>query len=194
VPLRHLIVTSQDVTRDVGVVSTLPQLRRITTLDLRDGCTFTAKTLRQIINSPHLAGVTNLILRQRTIEAGAEEVLGGTPALARLRMLDLYETDWERDCLGPLVSSPHLTGLTTLILGGTNVDDEGAAFLSVVNCGLVSLRWLHLAHCSIENAGARELARARHLAGLERLDLAGNSIGRSGRQVLRKRFGERVHF
>jgi uncharacterized protein (TIGR02996 family) len=194
VPVRHLIVTSQDVTRDVGVVATLPQLSRITTLDLRDGCTFTAKTIRQIANSPHLAGVTNLILRQRTIESGVAEVLGGTPALARLRTLDLYDVSSDVDYVAPLARSPHLAGLETLILGGTSLNDEGILSLTGAECQLVSLRWLHLAYSDVDDDGARALARAPHLAGLERLDLADTLIERSGKKALRDRFSDRVRF
>jgi uncharacterized protein (TIGR02996 family) len=194
VPVRHLIVASRNEARDVGAVATLPQLGRITTLDLRDGCTLSVKSVRQIANSPHLAGVTDLILRQRTIEEGVAEVLGGTPALARLRTLDLYDASSGIQNLPFLAGSPHLARLTTLILGGTGFGDVGAATLAHAECQLVSLRWLHLVSCNVDDDGARVLARAPHLAGLERLDLAGNLIGRSAKLALRGRFGQRVHF
>jgi uncharacterized protein (TIGR02996 family) len=194
VPVRHLTLTSPDEAREVGKAVTLPQLSRVTTLDLRAGCTLSAPGIRLIANSPHLAGVTNLILRQRQIGAGVAEALGGTPALARLRTLDLYDVYSEVHFVAPLARSPHLAGLTALILGGTAVGDEGVPSLTDADCRLVSLRWLHLAYCSIDDGGARALARAPHLAGLERLDLAGNGIGRSGKLALRARFGERVRF
>src|SRR5262249_3447796 len=50
-PIRHLILLDA---QDMAAVVGLPELRRITTLDLREGCVLSAKGVRQLANSPHL--------------------------------------------------------------------------------------------------------------------------------------------
>jgi hypothetical protein len=47
---------------------------------------------------------------------------------------------------------------------------------------------------TITDAGARALARSRHLERLERLDLGTTGIGPEGQRLLRERFGTRVVF
>jgi uncharacterized protein (TIGR02996 family) len=191
-PIRHLILLDA---RDMAEVVDVPQLRRITTLDLREGCALTAEGARRLANAPHLSGVIHLLLRQCRLNAAAVAALAKAPALARLRTLDLYDASWGRKLPLPLLShSPHLTGLTTLVLGGNELGDEGAISLAGEQCRLASLRRLHLTYSQISDAGARALAASPPLAGLERLDLAGNPISRAGRRALRARFGERAHW
>jgi uncharacterized protein (TIGR02996 family) len=187
-PLRHLILLGGT----LGDVAALPQLRRITTLDLREGCTLSAKGVRQFAGSAHLAGVTHLILRQFRLEEGIAKALARTAGLSRLRTLDLYGW-WNADPVAALTRSTHLAGLTTLILGGSDdLGDAAAAAFADAGCRLSNLRRLHLANGLIGDEGARALARSPHLAGLEHLDFAGNPITRAGRRALVARFGERV--
>jgi hypothetical protein len=56
------------------------------------------------------------------------------------------------------------------------------------------LAYLDLSSNHIGDAGAVALARSAYLTGLGLLDLSGNPIGSRGREALRARFGDRVHF
>jgi uncharacterized protein (TIGR02996 family) len=191
-PIRHLVLLDAD---DYSPLVAIPGLRQITTLDLRDGCRLTAKAVRLLANAPPLAGVTSLLLRQRSLEEPAIAALTTSRALRRLHTLELYDAVVvDIDLVGPLTRSPHLAGLTTLVLGAQEVRDDGAAAFGDPKCRLTALRRLHLSYCLIGDDGARALARSPHLAGLERLNLAGNPIGSAGRRALRARFGDRVCF
>jgi uncharacterized protein (TIGR02996 family) len=192
-PIRHLVLLGME---DMAVLRKLPQLRRLTTLDLREDCELSADGVGHIADSPHLGGVSHLILRQRRMDDDPAEALAKTPALARLRTLDLYDAWWNVAPLPLLSHSPHLAGLTTLILGGyeLGLGDEAVSSFADPGCRLRSLRRLHLSYSEIGDAGARALAGSPHLASLERLDLTGNPIGRAGRRALRARFGDRVRW
>lgn len=188
-PIRHLILLGA---KQMTAVAAVEALGRITTLDLREGCTLTAKGVREIAASPHLAGVTYLILRQMRLEESTATALAEAPRLSRLRTLDLYGW-WHAHPVARIARSRHLAGLTTLILGGTDeLTGEDVGPLYEAGCPLTSLRRLHLAYGQMNDVAARWLAGAPHLAGLERLDVAGNPFTRAGRRALKARFGERV--
>jgi uncharacterized protein (TIGR02996 family) len=192
-PIRHLILLD---VKEMAEAAALPELRRITTLDLRgDDTSLTVDGLREIAGSPHLAGVTRLVLRQIRLERPLAKALANTPGLSRLRTLDLH--GWSgRSPVEPLARSPYLAGLTTLILGGSDdhLGDHNAVKLAAEGCRLTSLRRLHVAHAMLGDDGARALAAAPHLAGLERLDAGGNDFTPAGRRALKVRFGERVRW
>jgi uncharacterized protein (TIGR02996 family) len=217
-PVRHLILTE---CRDLLPILALPELRAITTLDLRAGChPPNAQELWALLDAPHLLGVTALILRQRGLGNQAAEALVVSPSAARLRTLDLYDSGLDRIEFRRLARCPFLAGLTTLVLGGngelgnegmetirgpdcrfnelrrlhlsfTGVTNAGAAALAGASC-LGRLQDLNLRGNTIDDAGARALANSPHLAGLARLNLTDNPIARRGRRVLERRFGESV--
>jgi uncharacterized protein (TIGR02996 family) len=190
-PIRHLILLEA---KEMAEAAALPELRRITTLDLRgESSSLTVEGLREIADSPHLAGVTRLVLRQVRLEASHAKALGNTPGLSRLRALDLYGW-WGRSPVERLARSPHLAGLTTLILGGSVEMADHDVVKLAADCRLPSLRRLHLAYGMLGDDAARALASAPHLAGLERLDAGGNDFTRAGRRALKVRFGERVRW
>lgn len=192
-PLRHLVLLGSD---NLKEVVGRPELERVTTLDLREGKGITDKGIRAFANAPHLQTVTHLILRQAGMTVAAFTALAKTPALARLRTLDLYDVvsggGGKPVPVASLAVSPNLAGLTTLVLGGSPLGDDGAAALVAPGCRLTALRRLHLSFSSIGDAGARALAKADHLSGLECLDLTGNEIGGVAAHALRAKFGDRV--
>jgi uncharacterized protein (TIGR02996 family) len=144
--------------------------------------------------------------------------LAGCPYLARVRSLDLESNDLGDADLEVLTSSPHLGELSTLLLwcnrvgdagvrallGGSlprlvrldlsnnTVGDEGAEALAA-SLFLKQISMLDLTGNRITDAGALALAASPHAAGLAWLELAKNPISPAGLNVLRERFGGRVH-
>jgi uncharacterized protein (TIGR02996 family) len=109
--------------------------------------------------------------------------------LRRLRSLDLNDTRLESQDVRALVVSKHLTNLTSLSLAYNRIGDGGIRALAEAPL-LGQLMYLDLSHNTIRATGARALAGAleqlaRSLDGLRlrRVDLSGNGLGMSGRQV-----------
>jgi uncharacterized protein (TIGR02996 family) len=144
--------------------------------------------------------------------------LAGCPYLGRVRTLDLESNDLGDTDLEVLTSSPHLGELSTLLLWSNRVGDAGARALlggslprlvrldlsnnTVSDEGaealaasllLKQLAMLDLTGNRITDAGALALAASPHAAGLTWLELAKNPISPAGLNVLRERFGGRVH-
>jgi uncharacterized protein (TIGR02996 family) len=115
------------------------------------------------------------------------------PVFARLRTLDLHGNSLGDDGARALASSANLSGLTGLTLSGNRIGNAGVQALAA-STAFPRLAVLVLSGNDIENAGAQALAGSASLAGLASLEIDANPIGGEGREVLRARFGDRVHF
>ena len=93
-------------------------------------------------------------------------------ALAPIRHLALRDA---REAIDALVRSPHLAGVRSLDLSGSQLrDGDIAALASCPHLG--SLRWLSLAYNEIGLDGAEALARGGELAGLRYVCFTGNPV------------------
>jgi uncharacterized protein (TIGR02996 family) len=140
------------------------------------------------------------------------EILAGWTGLARVRSLTLSGSDVRRAGLRALVRSPHagaLKGLSlrhgrlngqamaelgdalpglrleTLDLGENVLKERGVANLAGAAC-LGELKMLRLDRCEIPLAGARQLAKAAFVSGLQILDVGHNNFGPAGLNALLK--------
>jgi uncharacterized protein (TIGR02996 family) len=218
-PVRHLIVAGT-ASGLADTIAGMKQLRAVETLEFRESG-IDAKAVARLAASPHLRGLTGLILRfARLGDAGTRAVAAAT-GWTRLMMLDLYDTTVEVAGLSSLAEAPHLTGLTDLILGGNALAAPGASSLAAPSSRFKILRRLHLARSGCGDVAVTNLARSSHFASLRELDLSDNmigtrgaraiaasphlqgleclrlhrtSMGTAGRDVLEQRFGERVKF
>jgi uncharacterized protein (TIGR02996 family) len=144
--------------------------------------------------------------------------LAGCPYLSRVRVLDLESNDLGDPDLQALTASPNLNELTSMLLWCNRVGDHGVRALlggslrrlarldlsnNTVGDGgaealaaslfLKQLTMLDLTGNRISDTGALALAASPHAAGLAWLELAKNPITPAGLNVLRERFGARVH-
>jgi uncharacterized protein (TIGR02996 family) len=144
--------------------------------------------------------------------------LAACSCLERVRVLDLESNDLGDADIELLSSSPHLGELKTLLLWCNRIGDDGVRALitgalprlarldlsnNTVGDGgaealaasllLKQLAMLDLTGNRISDTGALALAASPHAAGLAWLELAKNPITPAGLNVLRERFGGRVH-
>jgi uncharacterized protein (TIGR02996 family) len=124
----------------------------------------------------------------------AERFLAHADILFRLGPLRVVEFQRAAGRTVALAACPQLAYLETISLSYNFLTDAAARDLAC-SPHLANLQELCLAHNSIRAAGAEALARSPNLAGLRKLDLTNNPyLGNAGREALRARFGDRVHF
>ncbi len=159
------------------------------------------------------------VLEVKLYQAGSViHDLAGCPYLARVRVLDLESNDLGDPDLQVLADSPHLNELTAMLLWCNRIGDDGVRALlggslprlsrldlssNTVGDGgaealaaslfLKQLTMLDLTGNRISDTGALALAASPHTASLAWLELAKNPITPAGLNVLRERFGGRVH-
>lgn len=185
------------------------KLRALSLSDTR----ITAASLRQLFQSSHLSGLTDLniasindpraegdtLLRDlidtpllgqlrslnlsKTADPAGWRFLFASPQVSRLQKLYLRGREAERAHVEALVQSPYLKNLTTLDLGGTNLYEESAQLLAD-SPNLAPLNYLDLNSNSIYDTGAKAIAESPYLTRLTLLDLGKNGIGGPGLQAL----------
>lgn len=214
-PVRHLVLTGSP--SAWAQLLAIPQLRPLSTFELRGGAALGAEEVNLLAGCPHLPHLRRLILRY-AVDDEAVRVLAAAPLCSRLTALDLYSVYLEKEGAEALVSSRHLdglsylalgnfedldiaqtltapaarlAGLTQLYLGWTHIDNEGARRLAEAP-KFARLQVLDLMGNRIETAGARALAESPHLQALQALYLHGNPLNGRARTILRQRFGDRV--
>jgi uncharacterized protein (TIGR02996 family) len=128
---------------------------------------------------PHLARVTDLVLRQCRLGDDGVAALAASPHLAGVVYLELYSNDISAAGARALAAASHLTHLRELDLGANKVRDAGAQALAEA-AHLASLRKLSLWSSEIGDAGAAALARSPYLTELTELRLYTNRIGDAG--------------
>ncbi len=179
-PVRHLILT--EVGKLLPRVMGSPHLAKVRVLEFR---TFAGQRVRTLVRSPHLGGLTGLVLRFAGLEDKEAADLAVAPSLAGLKLLDLYGSNLGPGGVRAIVTSTQLAGLTDLILGDNEgIGNAGARVLAGPESRLSALARLHLSYTMLTDAGARALAASPHLAGLRILDVGHNQIGSAGARAL----------
>ena len=146
---------------------------------------------RALVESPHLAALEVLGLGLNGIGDYGAQALAAAAGLRMLRRLDLWGNGITADGARALARSPHLAGLTTFDLVNNPIGAAGARALAD-SPHLRALKVLDLAGADIGPAGGRALAESPHLGALERLALVSNGIDDATRELLLRRFGDRV--
>ncbi len=109
-----------------------------------------------------------------SLEAGDLKPLHGSPLLARLTGLEMYDNlGLEASDLGEFLASPSFPALTGLALGSVGFGDEGADIVARAAV-LRGLKRLEFRSSKLSGAGVEALARSPHLTNLEALDLFSN--------------------
>jgi len=177
-----------------------------------------AEIAARLADSPRLSGLRELDLHGCWIGVDGARSLAASPHASNLLTLGLDFNGLGEEGVRALLTSPNLVGLERLRLEGNNLGPTGAAV--VIEAGLPErLRFLSLHYNELGDAGVMQLARLSQLARLEALSLGHNRIGAAGvkalvesphleslnwlglasnpfgdaeRELLRRRFGDRV--
>jgi uncharacterized protein (TIGR02996 family) len=189
-PLQHARILLDP--EAVPALAASPWLARLTSLSL-ESCDLQATDICHLAVSPFLTNLTALDLYQNQIGSRGLRVLAASPHLLRLRALRLGWNGVTSAGLRALAAWPPLGRLTHLDLFYNRVSTAGVVALAN-SPNAASLLNLNLRGNSIDNHGGRALAASPHLANLTCLDLHNNGITEPVREVLRARFGDRVHF
>jgi uncharacterized protein (TIGR02996 family) len=115
---------------------------------------------------------------------------GRMRTLAQVSVLNLAGQQMDDERLGHLLASPHFGRLSQLDLSDNHIGDAGVERL--IAASLPRLRVLNLRHNRVALAGAAKLAASPLADQLERMDQSANGIARSGEDLLRAAFGDRV--
>jgi uncharacterized protein (TIGR02996 family) len=204
---------------DVKLLADCPYLRRLEGLDLTHH-EIGQEGLRTLAHAENLPALCDLKLFGNRLDDECVSVLASSPLAARLRKVHLSGITSAGARV--LASTPALAKLRVLNLDNCDLRDAGARHLASAThfSGLTEL-WLHL--CEIRNAGVQAVAASPHLANLEVLDLTSNwtvghpaavalvespylkkiryldlwrceGLSRADEQLLRGRFRSRVNF
>lgn len=106
-----------------------------------------------------------------------------SPHLSNLTTLDLCNNAMGYKCAKALASSVHLSSLRTLVLNQNSIGERGLKALAR-SSKLSNLSTLNLADNSIGKDGARALASSTQLCALNAIDLRNNLIGDVGAAAL----------
>ncbi len=169
-----------------------PLLRRLDTLSATE-CGVSVAGLRAVVASPHLHRLRVLHLNECGLR-GEEGVrpLADSPQLARLTDLSLRENALGDRGVRVLAASANCGRLVSLDLAGCGVTDAGAEALAR-SPHLGRLEWLYLYENRLTQRGVRALAYSRHLARVLEVWLWDNRIAEADQAWLKARFGDRVH-
>jgi uncharacterized protein (TIGR02996 family) len=183
-------------------------LARIARLEFPDG--LSGPFARQLLNSPHLTRLTELVVGAgMTVQSAAQALVrsrafgrltslswrddhrrGGSIVteltrhthLLALKRLDLSGNRITAERVTRLVASPALASVEVLNLSDNNLGPEGLQALAAAR--LPQLRSLHLAQSRPEEAGTQALVEADFLGNLRSLNLASNNLNAWAARVL----------
>jgi uncharacterized protein (TIGR02996 family) len=158
-----------------------------------------AEGTRLLLDSPH--GRRSEVLKvQGPIDEHGLRAIAQAPESSRVHTLHLPRLPLPERGLDALLTSPHLSALSLLVLthgGLASLPPAGLPALATLvadhnaltgdglvrfceESALPALKRLNLSHNRIDEAGARALVRARGLQTIEYLDLRVNPLGRAG--------------
>jgi uncharacterized protein (TIGR02996 family) len=189
-PLRHV-----ELFVERGVITRLAEsswLQRLTSLRLRWDEIGPAN-VRILVASPYLVNLTALDLYDRIIRGGGLKAIAKSPHLGKLRELVLGWNNISWLGVRALAESPLLVHLTYLDLSFNAFGDRGVVALAS-SPSAAGLSYLGLVGSGVENAGGRALAESPYLISLTSLDLHYSRTSEEVKDLLRARFGNRVHF
>ncbi|MBN9122561.1 MAG: TIGR02996 domain-containing protein [Planctomycetes bacterium] len=168
-----------------------PALATVRRLDFRMSC-LGGDDLTRVARCPYLGSVVHLDLSFNPFDAAGLRALAHSDRQPALTSLALWGGSWHGlDGVRELVDSPLADRLEHLVIAWQRFGDGGVKILTGAP-RLKRLRTLDLSDNDITDTGAAALAAAPQLAGLERLTLRGHrkTLGKDGRERLRKRFGK----
>ena len=170
-----------------------PQLANVRGLDL-DMSSLTDENVQSVTQCPYLGALKHLDLSSNRISAlGFRAVANAKqlPALCSLRVFGNSQVN--ADGMRAIVDSPLAERLEQLELNFHQFGDEPVRILAAAP-RLKKLCTLDLSDNNITDAGAKALTEAKNLEGLQRLTLRGHrkTLGKDGRELLKKRFGKDV--
>jgi Ran GTPase-activating protein (RanGAP) involved in mRNA processing and transport len=139
--------------------------------------------LRKMAESPHLAGLTALDLRNNRINDEGLQALAESPHLANLSVLRLGGNVFQDAGAQALASSAHLRRLAVLDLSGNGIGGPGLEALADSEI-LAQVTDLNLASNFIGVASVQTLTRSPRLARLAHLDLSQNQLQPDSARVL----------
>jgi uncharacterized protein (TIGR02996 family) len=176
---------------EVQVLANSPSLARMEALDLRDN--FLGDDGAAVLAaSPHVSGLRYLDLGFNRIGSQGSASITLSPNLKGLTTLKLDDNHIDDRAVEALIAVPHPGPLVTLHLRWNAVGPAGARALAS-SSALPRLATLHLGNNDIGDAGAEALAAAKHLPQLTELHLEHNGVGAAAAAALRRRFGDGVH-
>lgn len=161
--------------------------------------TLSGRLAVQLLTSQLLTGLRRLALTCFDLSGAAAKRLAILPAMAGVVDLRLNVVNHSpgphnlgnRVALG-FAGSTFAPKLQKLDLSGNDIGNVGAIALARAAV-LSELTYLDLGSNYISEEGSLALAESPHLGKIEWLNLAYNLPGPRGEEMLRKRFGERVH-
>jgi uncharacterized protein (TIGR02996 family) len=177
-------------TDDAVLLADCPRLRRLTVLKLA-GNQIGDRGVEALVASPHLRHLVYLNLRGTGVTSVGVSALARSPNSANLRVLNLYFNGAGPGIgdagLKALADSPFLGRLTSLYLNVVPGVTAGGVTALATSPHLRCLTFLNLHVHGLSAEGQRALLKAKQIAwpGLERHDLATESLRRS----YRRRFG-----
>ena len=182
---------------DAATLWSLPLMRGLDHLDLRDNRHLGAEGLESLVEHGVLQGLRILNLASTYPGVPGVRALTSTSGLAGVRWLDLSSNRLGPVAIRTLAESERTRGLRVLNLDNNPIGDKGTVALAESR-HLAGLVELELADCGVGDAGAIALAESPHLDGLIRLDIRDRTISRplsvEARKLLIERFGPRVSF
>jgi uncharacterized protein (TIGR02996 family) len=216
--LRHLNLSENQLhTRVIKNLASIPW-EQLEVLDLSSNDLGPA-AIRHLAESPHMRHLRRLDLSgNHHLDDGEMRALARSPHLDRLRVLGLGFWNLRKRGLEALAAAPWVSNLTRLDLMSLKTGLAGMHILATAP--LHGLRWLELNYGKLDAPAVAALLEAPWIAGLTHLDLSNNTIGSEGAralaeaeqlnnlvnldvtrnnlseesgELLRKRFGERVH-
>jgi uncharacterized protein (TIGR02996 family) len=170
--------------RHVESLVACPLLARLSALDLghnTQGIDVGVGAVVALVGSPHLTGLTELGLSRTLVDENDFRQLAAWPGLARITSLDLRDNRLSPDSLRILLSSDHLTSLTSLNLAANNALGLAACQALAASPRLASLKHLDLSWCDLREVPMWEsrgepsvevLSASPHLSALTSLDLS----------------------
>jgi uncharacterized protein (TIGR02996 family) len=138
-------------------------------------------------------GLWRVFLTPRSLlrpELGTDEARESLAWVDSVRLFPWPAGSSEASVLAALAGSPRLADLNRLSLGAAGIGDAGLQVLAA-SPHLNRLTHLNLRHNDIGDAGVQALAEAA-LPSLRLLEMGDNSFTSMGREMLQRRFGDRV--
>jgi uncharacterized protein (TIGR02996 family) len=189
-PLQHARICVDSASMPAFAAS--PWLSRLTSLSL-ESCDLPSADIGILARSPHLTNLTTLDLYENHTGSRGLQALAHSPQLRKLRSLHLGWNGIGSAGLRALAASSLLGQLTNISFFHNRIGGRGAVALAR-SPHAASLTHLDFRGNDIDNAGGRALAESLFLTSLVWLDLHMNGITEGTRELLRARFGDRVHF
>jgi uncharacterized protein (TIGR02996 family) len=128
--LRSLHIKSNQLTDDgVRALALGPGMPKLELLELTFNQQVTHAGIAALAESPRMASLSSLWLRQIPLGPGAAHAIAASPHARGLRDLNLLECQLGDEGARALIASPHLTGLAKLQLAGNQISVEVKAAL-----------------------------------------------------------------